>query len=279
MEKTVTPMLKLNKLNYYIADTQILSDIGFQVEEGALIAVVGPNGAGKTTLLKLISGQYPSEQQVFWHSKALENLSAITRAKQIAVVNQFNASVFNLNLEQIVSMGLLPHQSIFSKVSSEQKARVTEAIAQVGLREKSHQLFSSLSGGEQQRGQIARALVQGAGLFVLDEPINHLDVYYEHQILSLLRKIAKQNKVTIVMSLHDLNHAADYCDKIALLAQGQLLAFGYPKDVLTQQRLQQVFKTPCQIIEKPGANKIRIEFYPPDIDFDDYEKNRGSVDV
>ncbi|MEP4890337.1 MAG: ABC transporter ATP-binding protein [Aliiglaciecola sp.] len=272
-------MLKLNHLNYYIDEKQILSDIQFQAEEGTIIGVVGPNGVGKTTLLKLISGQYPSEQQVFWQATPVESFTASIRAKQIAVVNQFNNSVFNLDLEQIVSMGLLPHQSIFSKVSVEHKARVAKAIAQVGLTEKSDQLFSSLSGGEQQRGQIARALVQGAGLFVLDEPINHLDVYYEHQILSLLCKIAKQNKVTIVMSLHDLNHAADYCDKICLLAQGQLLAFGPPKQVLTEQRLQQVFKTPCQVIEKPNNNKIRIEFYPPNIDIEEPADDMGLANV
>ncbi|GAB2685868.1 ABC transporter ATP-binding protein [Aliiglaciecola aliphaticivorans] len=279
MGKSVTAMLKLQHLDYNIDDTQILSDIQFQADEGAIIAVVGPNGAGKTTLLKLISGQYPSKQQVFWRSTPVESFTANSRAKQIAVVNQFNNSVFNLNLEQIVSMGLLPHQSIFSKVSPEHNQKVSTAIAQVGLTEKRHRLFSSLSGGEQQRGQIARALVQGAGLFVLDEPINHLDVFYEHQILSLLRKIAKHNKVTIIMSLHDLNHAADYCDKVCLLTQGQMLAFGPPKAVFTEERLQHVFKTPCQIIEKPTNNKIRIEFCPPEIDGLDKNIEIGTADV
>lgn len=277
MGMTGKAMLKLSNLSYQIAGTTILSDIHLQADTGSVIGILGPNGAGKTTLLKLISGQLSSQQQVFWRSNAIENLPAITRAQQIAVVNQFNSRVFNLNLEQIVSMGLLPHQTLFSKVSIAQKDAISTALQQVGLSAKAKQPFHSLSGGEQQRAQIARALVQTAGLFVLDEPINHLDVYYEHQILSLLRKIAKQQNVTIVMSLHDLNHAAEYCDQLCLLAEGKLMSFGSPQEVLTQTRLQQVYKTPCDVVIKPSTHKIRIEFYPPNIEHADVANGRNVI--
>ncbi len=138
------------------------------------------------------------------------------------------------------------------------------AISRVGLDNKIQQSFNSLSGGEQQRGLIARALVQKAALIVLDEPVNHLDIYYQHQVLKLLRSLAHKLNITVVMSLHDLNLAANYCDHLCLLDQGKMVAQGPPEHVLTSQRLEQVFRIPCQIRHDTNNAAFRVDFYPPD---------------
>lgn len=251
-------------VNLKIGQHQILSDICLNLGAGKVMGVLGPNGAGKTSLLKMLSGQVNSHNSVSWNNKPLTDYDPVSLAQQIAVVNQLNESVFALNLYQIVRMGLLPHKSLLSKHTSEDEKSINDAISRVGLENKTHQTFSSLSGGEQQRGLIARALVQKAALIILDEPVNHLDVYYQHQVLSLLRSLAHNLNITVVMSLHELNLAANYCDHLCLLDQGKMVSQGSPEQVLTAERLQQVFKIPCQIRHDGINSAFRVDFYAPD---------------
>jgi iron complex transport system ATP-binding protein len=253
-----------NNVNLKIGQQQILSDVCLTLGAGKVMGVLGPNGAGKTSLLKMLSGQLASHHSVSWNNKALTDYDPMSLAQQIAVVNQLNESVFALDLYQIVRMGLLPHKSLLSRQTAADDKSISDAISRVGLEDKVQQTFSSLSGGEQQRGLIARALVQKAALVVLDEPVNHLDVYYQHQVLKLLRSLAHKLNITVVMSLHDLNLAANYCDHLCLLDKGQMVAQGSPEQVLTSQRLQQVFKIPCQIRHDENNAAFRVDFYPPE---------------
>ena len=212
----------------------------------------------------MLSGQTASKQQVEWCGKALEDFSPLERAKQIAVVNQLNESVFALSLQQIVRMGWLPHKTLLSRENEQDHAHLAASIAKVGLSDKTHQTFSSLSGGEQQRGLIARALVQKAALIVLDEPVNHLDIYYQHQVLKLLRTLAHQQQMTVVMSLHDINLAASYCDHLCLLNEGKMIAQGPVEKVLEAKTLEHVFNIPCRIRRDDLTQNLRVDFYPPD---------------
>jgi iron complex transport system ATP-binding protein len=251
-------------VNLKIGQQQILSDVCLNLDAGKVMGVLGPNGAGKTSLLKMLSGQLASHHSVSWNNKALTDYDPMSLAQQIAVVNQLNESVFALDLYQIVRMGLLPHKSLISRQTAADDKSISDAIFRVGLDNKVKQTFSSLSGGEQQRGLIARALVQKAALIVLDEPVNHLDIYYQHQVLKLLRSLAHKLNITVVMSLHDLNLAANYCDHLCLLDKGKMVAQGSPEKVLTSQRLQHVFKIPCQIRHDGNNAAFRVDFYPPD---------------
>ncbi|MBU3005747.1 ABC transporter ATP-binding protein [Paraglaciecola arctica] len=256
--------LVAKNINLKIAQQQILSDISLSLDSGKVMGVLGPNGAGKTSLLKILSGQLATQNEVSWKNKALSDYDSMSLAQQIAVVNQLNDSVFALDLYQIVRMGLLPHKSLLSRQTPNDKKSIHDAIATVGLENKIKQTFSALSGGEQQRGLIARALVQKAALIILDEPVNHLDVYYQHQVLKLLRSLAHKLNITVIMSLHDLNLAANYCDHLCLLDQGKIVAQGAPQQVLTADRLQQVFKLPCQVTKQAHNAAFRVDFYPPD---------------
>lgn len=256
-------------LNLQIDQNLILDRINLSVTAGQVLGILGPNGAGKTSLLKMLSGQTNSQSQVTWKQRPLNQYSSSELAKQIAVVNQMHDSVFALNLYQIVQMGLLPHKTLLSRHTAEDDKAISLAIDRVGLSAKSQQTFSSLSGGEQQRGLIARALVQQASLIILDEPVNHLDVYYQHQILTLLAGLAHQFDITVVMSLHDLNLAAEYCDQICLLNQGRVESMGAPIDVLKAPDLERVFGMPCKVseIHSPDTryhhSPLQVSFYPP----------------
>ena len=256
--------LVATNVNLKIGQQQILSDVSLNVGAGKVMGVLGPNGAGKTSLLKMLSGQLASHHSVSWSNKTLTDYDPMSLAQQIAVVNQLNESVFALDLYQIVRMGLLPHKSLLSRQTPDDDKSISDAISRVGLEGKVKQSFNSLSGGEQQRGLIARALVQKAALIVLDEPVNHLDIYYQHQVLKLLRSLAHKLDITVIMSLHDLNLAANYCDHLCLLDEGKMVAQGSPEHVLTSQRLEEVFKIPCQIRHDANNAAFRVDFYPPD---------------
>ena len=239
--------LSVRELSLTIGDKAILNNISFDLNRNQILGVLGPNGAGKTSLLKMLCGQTESHGQVSWNNHLLSCYSVQKLAQQIAVVNQINDTVFAVTLQQVVRMGLLPHKSLLSRDTQEDKHLVEKALNAVGLSHKAQQTFSSLSGGEQQRGLIAKALVQRAPLLILDEPINHLDVFYQHQILQLVHELAKKLDITVVMSLHDLNLAASYCDQLCLLNEGNMEAFGAPIDVLKAPRLTQIFKLPCSV--------------------------------
>lgn len=256
--------LVATNVNLKIGQHHILSDVSLNLGAGKVMGVLGPNGAGKTSLLKMLSGQLASQHSVSWNNKTLTDYDPMSLAQQIAVVNQLNESVFALDLYQIVRMGLLPHKSLLSRQTPDDDKSISDAISVVGLENKVQQSFNSLSGGEQQRGLIARAIVQKAALIILDEPVNHLDIYYQHQVLKLLRSLAHKLNITVIMSLHDLNLAANYCDHLCLLNEGKMVAQGSPEQVLTSERLEQVYKIPCQIRHEINNAAFRVDFYPPD---------------
>lgn len=248
-----------------------LSDISCDIAAGDRVAVVGPNGAGKTSLLRCMLGlREISSGQIELANKPLQQWSVQQRAGLMSYVPQQTNSEFALRVYDVVHMGRLPLDGLSSMQSQGLekpawwqwqrrlhlvKQQITQALKAVGMENTQHRLLNSLSGGELQRVLIARALVQQAKILVLDEPTNHLDVFYQHQILALLKSL----HLTVVLTIHDLNLAAQYCNKVMLMNNGKLLAYGTPADVLTSQRLSDVFRLPCEVHlvgEAPGIPSI-----------------------
>jgi iron complex transport system ATP-binding protein len=154
---------------------------------------------------------------------------------------------------------------LFHRKSLEDEDNIAQALEAVGLGGFSSNLFHQLSGGEQQRGLIARALVQKSKFLVLDEPINHLDVFYQHQILQLLRQLAHEQGITVVLSLHDLNLAKDYCDTLCLLSEGKTFGVGKPESVLQPDYLKRIFKLPCHLLDHPQSDSPLVFFKPKSV--------------
>lgn len=250
-------LLHCKQLFWQIDNTPIIQGVDFNLYKGETVAIVGPNGAGKTSLLKCLAAQYKDiSGKVYLNGKDIKQLSSKDIAKRIAMVSQHESPVFNLTVNDIVRMGLIPHKGLFDTDTCEDAVHIANAIEQVDLNEKQVQLFNTLSGGEQQRCLIARAIVQSADILIMDEPTNHLDIYYQHQILQL----AKNLQLTLLVTIHDLNLAAEYCDRLVLLNQGKIAATGSPKDVLTESNLKQTFNLNCHIDQNPFTLKPRITF-------------------
>lgn len=232
------PLISCQNISWQVDNKSILKDISFDLHKGYFIGLLGPNGAGKSSLLRcLYRFIKPQTGQVSFTQKNIWQLSPKEYAKQVAVVLQESPSQFNLSVYDVVALGLVPHQGLFSSSSQQEKKSVLKALEQVGLVDKLDETFEHLSGGEKQRALIARAIVQQPNLLIMDEPTSHLDVKYQIQIMEL----AKSLGITVIASFHDLNLACAMCDELLIINQGELVCQGAPKKVVTPEMLSEVF--------------------------------------
>jgi iron complex transport system ATP-binding protein len=252
-------LLSVNQLNWSVNNKTILKDVSFSLQKGEIVGIIGPNGAGKTSLLRCVL-QYINNYQgeIRFNQQNIQSLTRQFIAQHIAVVNQINEPVFKLSVRDVVRMGLLPYKTFFARENSEDKLAIAQALEKTGLTQLKNEEFTHLSGGEQQRALIARALVQKADLLILDEPTNHLDVYYQHQILQLIKSL----NLTVLMTIHDLNLANDYCSRLLLLDHGKIIADGTNEQVLDTELLTDVFGLPCQQITDVKTALKKVYFKP-----------------
>ncbi len=253
--------LTCQNLSWSIGQQVILQAMNWSVDAGERIGVIGPNGAGKSTLLKLLAGLLmPTSGQVLFNNLPLQALSARQRAQQIALLSQEADIANNDTVWQLVALGRLPYQRWYHTVADVDCELITSALAQTDLSHRAMAKLSELSGGELQRAQLARVLVQQTSVLILDEPTNHLDVQHQHQLLELTRQNALHRGLTLIASFHDLNLAASYCDKLLLLDQGQMIAYDTPQSVLTNERLAQVYQRRCLVDLNPFDGAPRVTF-------------------
>jgi len=253
----IKPLLALNQLSWKVGNKNILSQVNLTVNQGQFVGIIGTNGAGKSSLLRTIYRYIkPSAGQVFFNNRDIWQQKASQVAQQIAVVQQSNAQL-SYSVFEIVKMGLTPHKKLFETDSLLDLNKVKQAIEAVGLTHLAAQNFERLSGGEQQRSLIARAIVQDTELLIMDEPTNHLDIHYQIDILNRI----KQLKKTVVVSLHDLNLASAFCDHLILLEQGKIIAQGTPAQVLTAQTISQAYNVDVSVSTHPVHKNPLLTFH------------------
>ncbi len=216
----------------------ILHGTSFTVAPGRILAVVGANGAGKSTLLRLLYRFLrPTSGTIFINDDELWALDARTCARKIAAVLQEQPGDFSLSVGEIVALGRTPHHGGFSSSRAHDKKIVEAALKRLELSGLAGRSFGTLSGGEKQRVMVARALAQQPQILILDEPTNHLDIRHQIEVLHLIKTIG----LTIIVSLHDLNLAAQYADDVLVLAKGRTLGFGPSSVVLEQNLISRAF--------------------------------------
>lgn len=251
-------VIRVESLFWFAGYQCILKDISFAIEPGSFTGLIGANGAGKSSLLRcLYRYNEPSDGAIYYKNENIWQIPAVEYAQRIAVVLQETPAHFNLSVYDVVSIGLVPHQSLFSRTNDIDKAKIRNAIRKVGLEDKSNQAFESLSGGEKQRALIAKAIVQSPELLIMDEPTSHLDVKYQIQVMELARNLG----VTVVASFHDLNLASALCDNILVLNQGQLVKQGPPEEVITEKMLSDVFGVCAQVTTHPKQQVPHVTYY------------------
>ncbi|WP_417309073.1 ABC transporter ATP-binding protein [Devosia sp.] len=229
---------------------RLLDGVSLSVSAGELLGVVGPNGSGKTTLLRALYGAVVADGgSVRLDGDELVRLNRRAIARRIAVVPQGQTLDPDQTVSDMVALGRLPRQSWFGARRQSDDTEIAEAIGRVGLAALAAAPLRRLSGGELQRALIARALCQQADHLLLDEPTNHLDLAYQHDVLHLVRQL---HLATLVV-LHDLNLAARYCDRVALIDGGRLVAVGPPDSVLTPEQVSRTYKLPTDRIMTPAG--------------------------
>ncbi|GIN84985.1 putative ABC transporter ATP-binding protein YvrA [Heyndrickxia sporothermodurans] len=248
----------------------IVKDVTFQIQEGEFFGVLGPNGSGKTTLLKMISGLLPliggSIQMI---EKDLSSYSSKELAKIVAVLPQLSGEAFSYTVEEIVQLGRYAHQSgLFQSLTFNDDHIVEKVMKQTGVYEFKNKLLHELSGGEQQRVFLAQALAQQPKILLLDEPTNHLDLAYQKELLDLIKRMTKENRLTVLSVFHDMNLTALYCDRLLLINNGKAIKVGTPGEVIQEKLIQQVYDTQVKKHIHPIVPKPQLAIIPEKLNDD-----------
>ena len=244
-------MLKIQNLSASYHGHQVLHDVSFEVHHGEVLALIGPNGAGKSTIIRAVSGVIPSTGSVHTNGNDFHALDPMQRARYVAVVPQAISLPPAFSVWETVFMGRTPYLVFLGNASAHDEELTRQALSRVNALSFTDRRVSELSGGEAQRILLARALCQSTPILLLDEPTSHLDLQYQVSLLELIRDLAHKEKLTVLIALHDLNLAARYADRVALLVGGKLLAVGTPRDVLTPEKISNAYCLPVQVVEHP----------------------------
>lgn len=232
----------------------VIERLNWSVDAGNIYSIIGPNGCGKSTLLKAIAGQLKPERGcVLLEGKQLSGFTPRSLARELAFLLQSQDKIPDMTVRTLVGYGRFPHKPIWSPNRPEDEAVIHWAMEQTGTKQFAGRKLSALSGGERQRVRIAMALAQKPRMLLLDEPTTYLDVSHQLEMMELITDINRSYGVTIVMVLHDINHAAAYSDEIAVMRRGELYVSGKPEDTITEAMLGDVFGVKARI-DRDGAS-------------------------
>lgn len=248
----MNPLLQTQQLQVSIAGKTICQALDLTIERGQCWGILGSNGAGKTTLLHTIAGLRPAASgTVLIDGKSLTTLARRAVAQRIGVLFQDAHDAFPDTVLNTVLIGRHPHLKAWGFESAEDIALAQGALAATGLGGLEQRLISTLSGGERRRVALATVLAQNPALYLLDEPVNHLDLHQQIAALELLKTRVRDDGKAVMMSMHDVNLAARYCDHVLLLFGDGTLVKGLTRDVLNQAGLERLYRHPIVSVAGP----------------------------
>ena len=245
-------MLVIDNLSVSYGSRSVLKNVTLKVKSGEVLALIGPNGAGKSTLIRAVSGVIPAVHgKVRTNGDDFDSLNPMQRARYLAVVPQAVSLPPAYTVWETVLLGRTPYLGFIGQTSQVDEDLAWRALKRVSADKLADRRVGELSGGEQQRILLARALCQSTPILLLDEPTAHLDLQYQVSLLDLVHDLANQDKLAVLLALHDLNLAARYADKIALMVAGEIQIVGTPAEVLKPELISQASCLPVQVVEHP----------------------------
>ncbi len=242
-------MLQVESLSVSYGERAVLHAVSFSVDRASILGLIGPNGAGKSTLVRALSGVLPVQSgHVLVDGRSLNGMNAPDVARLIAVVPQAHSLPPAFTAWETVLLGRTPYLNWLGQVSKRDEEIAQDAMRRTDTLKLSDRRVGELSGGEQQRLLLARALAQATPILLLDEPTSNLDLQYQINLLEQVRRLAKQDRLSVVMVLHDLNLVARYCDQVALLVDGRIVKLGGVDSVLTAGILSAAYHLPLEVM-------------------------------
>ncbi|MBN1268597.1 MAG: ABC transporter ATP-binding protein [Kiritimatiellae bacterium] len=236
----------------------VLQDVSLAVAEGDCVGLIGPNGAGKTTLLRVLSGALPvASGEVRVMGRPVRAYTRRERSRVAAFVPQSLPVPVAFSVAELAAMGRTPYVSGWSRLSAADRAAVERAMEQTDVRHLADRSVGELSAGEMQRAIVAMALAQEPRILLLDEPTAHLDIHHAWGLMEIVRGLNRSQGLTVVMSAHDLNLAAEFCTRLVLLERGRVVAAGAAGTVLEEQVLSRVYRHPLVVL-RPGPGDRRL---------------------
>lgn len=255
-------MIEVEHIKVGYNDTIIIDDLSVSLPRGKITTIIGPNGCGKSTLLKSIARILKvTEGAVFIDGKAIAETKSRDLAKKMAILPQTAEAPAGLTVRELITYGRFPHQSRFGKLKQEDTEAIDWALAATNLTAFSDRPIEALSGGQRQRVWIAMALAQDTEIVILDEPTTYLDMSHQLDVLQLLARLNEEQHKTIVMVLHDLNHASRFSHYLIAMRDGKLVTQGAPAQVMTTPILQEVFQIQAMLTACPfSQNPICLSY-------------------
>lgn len=244
-------MLKIQSLSVSYGPRPILHGLSLEVQSGEVLALIGPNGAGKSTLIRAVSGVIPYTGQVRTNGNDFASLPTMQRARYIATVPQGVSLPPAYSVWETVLFGRTPYLGFLGQPSKKDEEIARQALERVSALPFAERPVGELSGGEQQRILLARALCQSTPILLLDEPTAHLDLQYQVGLLELVSELAHKDNLAVLVALHDLNLAAHYADRIAMMVAGSIKALGKPKEVLKPEIIEDAYCLPVNVVKHP----------------------------
>ena len=257
------PLLGVDEVVFSYGSREVLRGATFAVEAGELVVLVGPNGSGKSTLIRLITRlREPAGGLIRIGGEDVRQMSLPALARKVAVVPQESAPEFDFTAFEIVLMGRTPHLRGMGGETRHDLDKACEAMEMTDCAYLADRSMMELSGGERQRVVIARALAQAPELLLLDEPTSHLDINHQSDLMALTLSLCRQQQMAVLAVLHDLNLAATFADRILVLHEGRVESNGAPSEVLTKERILDVFKVETLVVPHPNSGRPMVLLNP-----------------
>lgn len=249
--------IQAENLVWKIGSKTIIDGVSFAAQPGKMLGLLGPNGSGKTSLLRLLAGlKKPMSGRITLDGQNIAHIQRRSIAQRIAFIEQHATTNASLRVIDVVKLGRFPHRSMFSGWTTADDRAVADALDRTEMTAKRDDRWQSLSGGEKQRTHLARALAQSPQELILDEPTNHLDIHHQVNLMRLVSALP----ITSIIALHDLNHAAMFCDDLIVMQSGKIVASGAPETVITQDLLRDVFSVDARVETSRYHSKPHIHF-------------------
>lgn len=240
----------------------IVPELDLEIKEGKITAIIGPNGCGKSTILKTMARLHPAMSgAVYLDGRKIKETPTKEIAKRLAILPQTPEAPDDLSIYDLVSYGRTPYQAGFSRLNQHDREMIDWSLNVTGLADLKHKSLDALSGGQRQRAWIAMAIAQETKLLLLDEPTTYLDLAHQLEVLELLKKLNKEDQRTIVMVIHDLNHASRFADELVAIKAGKLIHQGTPEQVMDKEVLKEVFNIDTAIVTDPRTGKPAMISY------------------